>query len=425
MASDDEFRRVAEDVRALARSLGRDLRAAFDQAHDEFNRSGGVRNASFRAARDDLAEMGRTARREFRQARGGYRRSSSPYVFRDAPPPNPADRLDIGPDGEDADEWLGRPPAAVRECPPRFDGWGGGRYRSRRASAWGGGRSRAGFPSTQTTGWANHESAVGVLPTEERPVRAAKTPPPPLRHRHDSSTLLGLLAVVFGLAGLAAATGVAHVSGEIVAAVALMVLGAAMVVTARTDWALSRHRWPIFGGVVLGVALVVFAVVPALPVGFRHVRFGSSSNGYTSWAQVPPTIQAGGGRNIIDLSGIETPLSGPQMLSVANGVGTVVIELPTSQRVQLHASVVAGSIEVNGVNASGLGRVVDQTFGPNSGATLSLQVKAGFGRVVVDQTPFGTITAKPVPTIPTGAITAKPVPTLPTVPLPGQVPQKP
>ncbi|MDQ1412722.1 MAG: hypothetical protein QOE07_1310, partial [Acidimicrobiaceae bacterium] len=37
MPSDDELRRVAEDVRALARSLARDIRAAVDRAREDVN----------------------------------------------------------------------------------------------------------------------------------------------------------------------------------------------------------------------------------------------------------------------------------------------------------------------------------------------------------------------------------------------------
>src|SRR5580658_6487682 len=89
VASDDEFRRVAEDVRALARSLGRDLRAAYDQAREEFYRGTDGSHSAVRSARDELTAASRAARREWRQARTTARHRG-PYRFPQAPPPDPA-----------------------------------------------------------------------------------------------------------------------------------------------------------------------------------------------------------------------------------------------------------------------------------------------------------------------------------------------
>ncbi|HLY81398.1 MAG TPA: DUF308 domain-containing protein, partial [Acidimicrobiales bacterium] len=189
MPTDDEIRRVAEDVRALARSLTRDIREAVAQARNDPRAEG-------RATRDELRQM----RSQFHSRR---RHPRGPQYW--AP-------------------WWQDPGAPAGS--PRWDNWG------RRPGA----RPGQGDPA-------------------EGPPLPATAPLPP-RHRRDSSALLGLLAVVFGLAWLAAGSHLLRVSGEAVLAVALMVLGAATVITARTDWALSRRKWPIWLGAGLVIVLI-------------------------------------------------------------------------------------------------------------------------------------------------------------------------
>jgi hypothetical protein len=235
-----------------------------------------------------------------------------------------------------------------------------------------------------------------------------------LRHRHDGTTLLGLLAVVFGVAGLAAGTGAVHVSAEAVVAVALMVLGGTMVVTSRTDWALSRRAWPIFGGAVLGVALVAVAVTPALPVGFRHLQFGSDTIAPSSWNAVPATVHGGAGHSVVDLSGIDGPLSAPRTMVVDNAAGKMEIDLPLSVRVVVHATVAAGDIQIAGVNTSGVRRSVEQVLSPATpGPALTLLLRGGFGQVVVNQSApdsTGPSTTVPAPPSVPGPPTTTPVP---------------
>jgi hypothetical protein len=62
--------------------------------------------------------------------------------------------------------------------------------------------------------------------------------------------------VLFGVAWLIGATGALHVSIEGVVAVGLMLLGASLVVTGRTDWSLSRRSWPVWLGAALIAVLV-------------------------------------------------------------------------------------------------------------------------------------------------------------------------
>jgi hypothetical protein len=256
-----------------------------------------------------------------------------------------------------------------------------------RSRDWGGpggaGRSRGpGQPSSV----AVRERAPKPAPTP----KAALIPRPPLRHRHDGSTLIGLLAVVFGLAWLMAVTRVAHVSAVTVVAIALMVVGAALVVTARTDWALSRRAWPVFGGAALAATLLAFSVSPNLPIGFQHLSFGSRNLAPSTWAALPATVHGGFGRTEIDLTGLAGPPPQPMTLAVDNAAGQIQIMLPANLKTVLQATVSAGQINVNGQFLSGVSRSVDQTLSSaTAGPALTLKVQSGFGNTEITQLPYG------------------------------------
>ncbi len=384
--SDDELRRVAEDVRALARSLGRDIRAALDRAREDMYgppRCGGPTGPGRSTAREELRAAARTARHELRQAQMAVRHSARTRTA----PSGRADGAD--PEGRDGEE--GVEPAYARPshrgvrpgCPPRWDNWGRNRYRDPA-----GVRPRRRGPS----GGPNWPASPGSDFGDRAPVPVAP-PAPPLRHRHDGTTLLGLLAVVFGLAWLVAGTHVAHVSTEAVVAMALMVVGAATVVTARTDWALSRRSWPLFGGAGLAVVLLALSASPTLPVGFRHLEFGSRVHAPQTWTDLPATIHGGFGKTVVDLSGLPT-LTAVRTLDIDSAAGRVEIDLAADQKVIVDAQITAGQISVNNVITSGLRRVDNEVLdAAGAGPALTLRVQSGFGSMSITQ-------AGVVPTVP-------------------------
>lgn len=350
MPSDDELRRVAEDVRALARSLGKDIRAAFERAHPDDDRPTGRDGAEGRlTAREDLGAAGRAAREEWRKAERAIREAAREHRHRHDD--------GFGPGG-----------------PPRWDNWGNQRYRDK------------------------------VRVKAERKQHASKpvpvpVPVAPVRHRHDGTTLIGLLAVVFGLAWLATGTHLASVSTEAVLAIALMVVGATTVVTARTDWALSGRAWPIVAGVAAVVALLAISAAPGLPVGFRHLRIGSRRVTPTAWGQVPASIHGGIGQTIVDLTRLPVPLLAARSLAIDDAAGRIDIELPDIP-VQGMVHVQAGRILLEGVASAGVGRSISLALNPlASGAPLTLNVQGGFGEVLVNQGPVAS-TAVPTPTPP-------------------------
>jgi hypothetical protein len=248
-----------------------------------------------------------------------------------------------------------------------------------------------------------HEANRSAPPPATRPPELTRRTRPPLRHRHDGSALLGLLAVVFGLAWLAAGTHVLQLSAEGVLAVALMIVGATTVITARTDWALSRRAWPVLLGAGLVFALIVASVSPRFPGDMRHLRVGSRSLVFASWNEVPQNIDGSIGRTVVDFSALPQPPTS-ETVQISGGVGPVEVVIPSNIHVLLHARVGFGSIKIAGSRlANGMSPSTAEDLNPSAGGpTLSLDINAGMGPVRVVQSAPTTSppTAPPPPSPP-------------------------
>jgi hypothetical protein len=317
--TDDEFRRVAEDVRALVRSLVRDVRSGVDEARREANRSS-------QAIGDEMRKAARQSRQNLRAARGSHSHPHHRHGW-DATPPGSGVGSGIG-SGPGSGVGVAEPPRPVR--PPR-------------------------------------------------PPRPAKTLGP-LRHRHDSSTVLGLVALILGLSWLAAATHLLAVPWKAAVAVALMVLGAAMVVTARTDWALSRRAWPM----LLGVLLVAILALGTASISWPSV--GSHDWSWTSWSAVPATVNGGVGTTTVDLRPLPS-LQSPVRLEVDRNIGMLRVFLPRGVAVAIDESAGIGSVIYNGRRlSSGVGQHVQQVLNPSvTGPLLTLVVHGAVGTVRIEQ----------------------------------------
>jgi hypothetical protein len=184
-----------------------------------------------------------------------------------------------------------------------------------------------------------------------------------------------------------AATHLFRVSAEGVLAVAMIVLGVATVITARTDWALSRRSWPVWLGAVLLVALVLSSVSPRFPGGLRPLRIGSETQMYTSWAEVPPTVDGSVGRTVIDLTGLPAPPAQDTTLQINGGMGSLLIRLPANLHVHLDARVGLGRIFVNSAGLDGgFASRAQQDLDPGApGPTLTLRVNTSVGSVRIQQ----------------------------------------
>ena len=354
MASEDEFRRVAEEIRALARSLARDFRDAVDQS-----RAGG--SAAGEAVRHGLKGVADEARRGVHETLAGFqpgarsRRSRHRYWVHDLrprgwyPPNPPADDPVDGPAAGGLPPWAGFTP-----CGP---------WQKRSPGRHGRTQTEAYKPSPG----GQHHRGPG----------SRRRGLPPVRHRWDSTTVIGALAVVFGVAWLLDAVSAAHISVEGAVAVGLMLLGAAMIVTGRTDWSLSRRAWPVFAG----GALILVLIATSSTFGAGSGSAMSFGNQNVASVQPGETIQGGFGNLDVDASN----LVAGQSVTVKNIAGNIRITIPQDVPVRIDAKVLAGQICVNGRNvASGVDASKRLTVGPPStGAPVAIYAHEASGQIIV------------------------------------------
>jgi hypothetical protein len=373
VARDEEFRKVAEDIGALARSLGRDFREAVDQA-----RRGGYPPG--RAVRHGLRGMSDEARRGLRtgwsppRARhhgrpwnpwehgSGYFGSRTPW----GPPPAPDPPGDGT--GPAASQFVGPPGPTIPggAAGPPWTGPGGP-----------GGVGRHGAPGAAVA-WPG--------PATDRP-RSPRNRLPPVRHRWDATTVAGMLAVLFGVAWLIGATGLFHFSIEGVVAVGLMLLGASLIVTGRTDWSLSRRSWPVWLGLGLIAILVATSSTFGLGGTLNSVSFGSMSRTAALDAGVPPVVHGGFGSLNVALRGTPTADETLKVVSVA-GQTTVQVPPMHAYDINVDARVFAGRICIAGQKPSGgMSQEASASIPANTAVqgapALTLNVRQMFGEIVI------------------------------------------
>jgi hypothetical protein len=198
-----------------------------------------------------------------------------------------------------------------------------------------------------------------------------------VRRRWDATTVIGLLAVLFGVAWLLGALGAVHVSIEGVVAVGLMLLGASLIITGRTDWSLSRRTWPIWLGAGLVAVLVATSSTFGVGDALQSVQFGNM----TSTPNPAATVHGGFGNLTVDAS----RLGAGDTIKVDSVAGNTVIDgLPQDVPVRVDARVLAGQICVYGRTASnGVGASTNQTYAPagTGGAPITLDVHQVFGQI--------------------------------------------
>jgi hypothetical protein len=217
-----------------------------------------------------------------------------------------------------------------------------------------------------------------------------------------------MLAVLFGVAWLIGATGVLHVSIEAVVAIGLMVLGASLVVTGRTDWSLSRRSWPVWLGVGLIALLVATSSTFGIGNALDSVSFGSKNVPVD--AAAPPTGAIHGGFGDLTVNVSNAPAAS-ETIKVVSVAGRTIVNTPSGPNpynVAVKARVVGGQICVNGRDvADGVGAEYHSPSATGS-PTLTLDIHQMFGQILVNGQgcSHGAPLAQQVP----------PAPTPPTVP---------
>ncbi|HMC38032.1 MAG TPA: hypothetical protein VKI19_00120 [Acidimicrobiales bacterium] len=334
MPSDEELRKVAEDVRALARSLARDI-------WDATNAARGSGRPPTQAFKHGVRDAAYGARREFQRGMRHHWCGWGP-----PPPGRPG-----GPPGP------GRPQPGPEDVTTSGPGWD----RSR-PSGWSG--PWPGFQQWGPPARARHTGGH------------RKGPFPPLRRRWEASVLASLLVVMFGIAWLIGGLGAVHLSTEAVLAAGLMLLGAALVVTARTDWSLSRHAWPVLVGAVLIVGLFATSSSFGVNGALANMSIGSTS----------PIVPAHGGnfyggfgRLNVD-AGQVLPGSTVRVESLA---GETFITVPANA--VIHGKVLTGQICIAGGPVSdGVGATLNASLGVTSPDTVDVEIHQLAGEVVIN-----------------------------------------
>jgi hypothetical protein len=343
--ADEEFRKVAEDVRELARALRSELRAAKWEAKD----------------------AARQARREWRAyyRSGAWRdhqgNGPSWWMAPPSPPTRPVD-APVGPSpSADAPGQAAAPPPPPPPPPPPA------RYRR---------------PDWSGRGWGPPPVWQPPRPARPpRPEKPRKPGKPPIRHRRDGSTLVSLLLVIIGLAWLGSETGVFAVSLEAVLATILAIVGAVMVVTARTDWNLSRRHWPVWLGFALLLVLMVSVNGPAVRGSFSSMHMGpvTTTPGWrsASYANFAGPLE-------VDLTSLQ-PGTGDITIRAHNVFGPVTVRLPPDPhfRVLVDARTSFGPVQIRTARPSA-GVFTHQTGVVGSGSpVVHLDVSDAFGPVAV------------------------------------------
>ena len=180
-----------------------------------------------------------------------------------------------------------------------------------------------GGPDLLSTGQGSAGAASRAVGRRARGI--SNVPRSPVRHRWDATTVAGSLVVLFGVAWLLGAMHLLHLSAEAVVAVGLMLLGASLVVTGRTDWSLSRRSWPVWLGVGLIAILVATSSTFGVGGALQDVSVGTMHA--TAPAAGDHTIHGGLGDLRVDASAF----TGPGTLTVESVAGQTIITAGAGQ----------------------------------------------------------------------------------------------
>ncbi|MDX6197396.1 MAG: hypothetical protein QOJ79_547 [Actinomycetota bacterium] len=233
-------------------------------------------------------------------------------------------------------------------------------------------------PSYQSVPAAAAASAVGPPP-----VPAWSAPPPPIvKPRRERSRLglatVSLTAVVSGILVWAAVDGVKDLTAGRITAIALMIVGAGLVVG---TW-LGRARWLIAVGLLLSVAVGAAFAADATGATLR------GGVGERTWvvdqARAQQGFSLGVGEATLDLS--QLPADGPHVVVHSRvSLGHLIVIVPDGVPVRLHAKLRIGDITEFGKSLVSGDGTIERTrkYGPEGDPRIEIEATMGTGQIEV------------------------------------------
>jgi phage shock protein PspC (stress-responsive transcriptional regulator) len=230
--------------------------------------------------------------------------------------------------------------------------------------------------TTATTRSAYETQSWPATPTPPIPPALPRLPRRPRERSILGRLTLSALLLLAGVAWMADLTGATQVNPGFVLALALGIVGAALVAGAWFGRALGL----IGLGVVLTAACCVVAAINV------PLRGGIGAHTYrpATAADVRSRYELAIGNLVVDLS--QLPADSPrQHITVRNGVGQARITVPYDADVTVHARVDAGHLSLFDQPGDGGWHARDTVHVVGTGVHIDIDAQVGFGQVKVER----------------------------------------
>jgi hypothetical protein len=228
-----------------------------------------------------------------------------------------------------------------------------------------------------TSAWAQ----PARWPSAPRPARPPRPPraPKPLRPRSYLGALtVSVVALFAGITALLATLDVLDVDVEVAGAIALGIVGVALIVSA---W-FGRARGLVPLAVLLSLALGVVAVIDTPIAG----GIGDRDYRPASLAQLDDEYRLAIGSMTLDLRAV--PLrAGITEVEASVAIGQLEVLVPPDVTVEVHAETGVGRVALFGVADGGISVERDDTARASGARVLRLDLRTGIGETTVDRAP--------------------------------------
>lgn len=218
-------------------------------------------------------------------------------------------------------------------------------------------------------------------PTSEERIEERPPQPEPARQSIPLGRLvLGGILLAGGTLWLLSSLDVIDISLTAVLPVALIIVGLALVIGSRT----GRHSGLIAAGVVLTIVLAVASTFDIRLEG----GVGERSYAPVTISELQREYRLAMGEMRLDLSGLEVPesASGPNIrIDASVGMGQLVVRVPQTIVVRVHATAGAGQVVLFGRESNGIDAELTTPARLNAGPLLILELSVGLGQVDVDE----------------------------------------